>query len=235
LFKSETLWYERWEQILDLSTRSPDLHYLEIITWNDYGESHYVGPSDDGQSDDGSGPWTRGMPHDALLEFARPYITAFKRGSPTPVFERDMLVYWYRPNMKDVASCDSTDNCGSRPAGWDIVADTVFVATFSAQGGSATVTSGSKGNVTKTFGPGVNMLEFPMGPGEQVFSMQTGGKRMQGTSGQAVLDGCWVSSRSARPGEVYADRACPLKPYRTGFTTITSTRVSCLETRGSTA
>lgn len=59
------------------------------------------------------------MPHDAMLEFAKPYIAAFKTGSPTPIIERDMLVYWHRPTLKNV-ECDATDNCGSRPEGWEV-------------------------------------------------------------------------------------------------------------------
>ncbi len=29
-----------------------------------------------------------------------------------------MLIYWYRPHLKS-ASCDSTDNCGKKPDGWE--------------------------------------------------------------------------------------------------------------------
>ena len=193
LFKSETLWYERWEQILDLAARSPNLRYLEIITWNDYGESHYVGPSDNGHSDDGSGAWTNGLSHDALLEFARPYITAFKTGSRRPVVDRDMLVYWYRPHLKSVSSCDGTDICGARPAGWDIVGDSVFVASFSTGGGSVSVKSGDKEQVTKSIGPGVNMMQFDMGVGEQVFSMSSGSRQVSGSGSSPVANSCWVS------------------------------------------
>lgn len=32
LFLSETLWYDRWQQILELQK---DLQYLEIVTWNE--------------------------------------------------------------------------------------------------------------------------------------------------------------------------------------------------------
>ena len=193
LFKSEALWYERWEQILDLAQRSPNLRYLEIVTWNDYGESHYVGPSDNGHSDDGSGVYTNNMPHLALLEFARPYIQAFKSGSSRPAVNGDKLVYWYRPTLKSVASCDGTDAVGSRPNGWEIVGDTVFVATFSSSGGSITVKSGSQGSVTKSIGAGVTMHQFDMGAGDQTFTMQSGGRSLSGTSSQDVLDSCLVS------------------------------------------
>lgn len=54
-----------------------------------------------------------------MLDFAVPYIEAFKTGLTEPVIIAEMLVYWYRPHLKS-AQCDHTDNCGSRPTGWDV-------------------------------------------------------------------------------------------------------------------
>jgi glucan endo-1,3-alpha-glucosidase len=39
--QSDTLWKYRWEQTLQVK---PDI--VEIVTWNDYGESHYIGMSE---------------------------------------------------------------------------------------------------------------------------------------------------------------------------------------------
>lgn len=41
LFVSEDLLFTRWEQILAFDNR-PQI--VELVTWNDYGESHYLGP-----------------------------------------------------------------------------------------------------------------------------------------------------------------------------------------------
>lgn len=90
-----------------------------MVTWNDYGESHYIGPYDTPHTDDGSSKWAAGMDHTAMLDFAVPYINAFKSGLSEPVIETEMLVYWHRPHLK-AAECDSTDNVGSRPTGWDV-------------------------------------------------------------------------------------------------------------------
>ena len=54
-----------------------------------------------------------------MLDFAVPYIEAFKSGASEPVITSEMLVYWYRPHLKS-AECDSTDICGSKPTGWDV-------------------------------------------------------------------------------------------------------------------
>jgi hypothetical protein len=40
VFPGELLWYRRWVDLLNLKPT-----FAEIVTWNDYGESHYVGKS----------------------------------------------------------------------------------------------------------------------------------------------------------------------------------------------
>jgi hypothetical protein len=44
LWKGGNLWYERWHQVLFLQPE-----FVQIISWNDFGESHYIGPLDDKQ------------------------------------------------------------------------------------------------------------------------------------------------------------------------------------------
>ena len=39
MWSGDSLWYDRWQQIW---TVQPE--FVEIISWNDYGESHYIGP-----------------------------------------------------------------------------------------------------------------------------------------------------------------------------------------------
>ncbi len=56
VFPSDLLWYNRWAEILQLAPQ-----YVEIISWNDYGESHYVGPLSSPHSDDGNSKWVNDM------------------------------------------------------------------------------------------------------------------------------------------------------------------------------
>ena len=91
------------------------LHLKTLLT----AESHYIGPYNTPHTDDGSSKWADGLDHSAMLDFAVPYIEAFKTGATEPVITTEMLVYWYRPTLKS-ASCDSTDNCGSKPTGWEV-------------------------------------------------------------------------------------------------------------------
>ncbi|WVR06496.1 hypothetical protein IAU60_003527 [Kwoniella sp. DSM 27419] len=188
LFKSEALWKTRWEQVLAMGDK---LDFVEIVTWNDYGESHNVSNWGGNHSDDGSSKWSEGLDHLPMLDLSLPYIKAWKAGLSEPVVEKDQVVYWYRPHSKAV-NCDATDNFGSKPTGWDFVADTIFVATMTRFGGSVRVTSGSNPPVVQHVGPGVQLVEVPMGVGNQSFEFYTlAGGYHATTSKVAVSDKCW--------------------------------------------
>jgi hypothetical protein len=170
LFKSEDQWLTRWNEIL---TSEPRARFLEILTWNDFGESSYlVDPAAVQAADDGHSRWTKGFSHADLMVMAKPFISAFKTGATAPVVETEGAVYWYRPHLKS-AECDSTDNYGSKPTGWELVDDTVFVAVITKNGGTLTVTSGGNAPVTEKVEAGVQMVKVPMGAGAQTFQLKT--------------------------------------------------------------
>lgn len=56
VFPGDLLWYDRWNEILDLKP-----NFIEIVTWNDYGESHYIGPLNSPHTDDGGSKWVNDM------------------------------------------------------------------------------------------------------------------------------------------------------------------------------
>ncbi|KAE9404349.1 hypothetical protein BT96DRAFT_955644 [Gymnopus androsaceus JB14] len=107
VFPSDLLWYMRWQEILTLQPP-----FVEIISWNDFGESHYTGPLSSLHTDDTSSQWVNDMqvPHDAFLSMAQPFIQAYKDGasSPDSYITSDLIVYWYRITSKEL-DCDATD------------------------------------------------------------------------------------------------------------------------------
>lgn len=201
VFPSDLLWFDRWTEILNLGSQ-----FVEIQTWNDYGESHYVGPLSSPHIDDGNSKWTNDMPHDGFLQMAKPYIAAFHAGSTTvdSHIESDQLIYWYRPTLKS-ASCDSTDNCEQlwpsltpnpnyfigKPNGYDTMEDSVFVVALLTSPGTVTVTSG--GNVPQTFSApaGASSWQAGMGTGKQSFSLTRNGQTiLSGDSPKEIMSDC---------------------------------------------
>ncbi|KAF2742092.1 glycoside hydrolase family 71 protein [Sporormia fimetaria CBS 119925] len=173
MFPGDLLWFDRWNQMLQLSPR-----FIEILTWNDYGESHYVGPLSSKHTDDGNSKWVNDMPHTGFLDMAKPYIAAYKAGqtSAASYVTQDKLVYWYKPTLKTL-NCDSTDTVGARPDGYDTLEDAVFVVAMLKQAGRVTATSGS--NSRGFDAPaGISAWKVPMGVGKQTFKLERSGQQV---------------------------------------------------------
>jgi glucan endo-1,3-alpha-glucosidase len=145
IYKSEVLFQTRWEEIVQ---RQPDL--VEIITWNDYGESHYIGPID-GAFPAGSEVWTIGYDHTAWLDMASYYIAAYKQGS-FPNVQNDKVYFWYRTHSKN----DNRNDGTGRPNNADWAEDNVVVHALLSQnsqilvsiGGQTTTLNGNAGRNT---------------------------------------------------------------------------------------
>ncbi|GAW26498.1 putative glycoside hydrolase family 71 protein [Rosellinia necatrix] len=174
----------RWEQMLQLKPA-----IVEIVTWNDFGESHYISGNQPNHSDDGSGAWATGYPHDGFRTLWAPYIAAYKAGAAAPSVSADQVVYWYRTTPK--ATVCAGDPLGP-PNGIQYLADVVFVATMLTEPAELTVTSGDgAAPVTVSVGAGIRTTNFTMGVGPQHFSVSRGGVEiLGGTSEKDVADSC---------------------------------------------
>ncbi|KAJ4403082.1 hypothetical protein N0V82_010712 [Gnomoniopsis sp. IMI 355080] len=220
VFPSDLLWFERWNQILTLAPQ-----YVEIITWNDYGESHYVGPLSSPHYDDGASKWVNDMPHDGFRDMAKPFIAAYKAGATSvdDYITDDQLIYWYRPTTSD-AECDSTDNTMApaandsgnyfhgKPDGYEDLEDAVFLIAMLTADGTVTINSGG---TTTTFDgvAGANAFQVPMGVGQQSFSLTRDSKTvLSGTSLKDIQDQCvcGIYNFNAYVGTLPAGTADPL-------------------------
>ncbi|AEO54485.1 glycoside hydrolase family 71 protein [Thermothelomyces thermophilus ATCC 42464] len=95
LWRGDGLWDARWRQVAEVR---PD--FVEILTWNDFGESHYVGPVRDKElglfeSADAPLNYARGMTHDGWRRFLPFYIDVYKTGKvPDRVGEEGVMAYY---------------------------------------------------------------------------------------------------------------------------------------------
>lgn len=94
VWRGDDMWHDRWEQIDQVE---PDL--VQIVTWNDYGESHYIGPVFKPAVPQGVGSdalaYVDNMPHDSWRDLLPYYIGRYKQGSE-PAIPTEKLQYWYR-------------------------------------------------------------------------------------------------------------------------------------------
>lgn len=156
----------RWEQIVGMRNQ---LTFVEMVTWNDYGESDYFGPLKGAPP--ASTYWAANYPHTPWFDMSAYYIQAFKTGS-YPAITQDVIYYWSRPHPKGATA--SADQFG-KPSGWDWSLDFVWAAVFATA--PATVTLQVGGN-SQTFSvtAGVNKLQLPMTTGQITVTMVRGGQ-----------------------------------------------------------
>ncbi|KAJ7046086.1 glycoside hydrolase [Mycena alexandri] len=202
LYLSDTLLIDRWNQILNLQ---PQL--VELITWNDFGESHYIGPlhperpsvyAPSGDAD-GAIQWAAGFPHDAWRKIVTPYIAAYKNGGPVTISpSQENIVYWYRPHPKGL-SC--ADPFLGPPTGQSFPADGIWAATLLASPATLTMTSGTF-SLTTTAPAGINYFSTGMGSGQPTFKLVRNGVTItQGTGGLSIdLNSCNIYNFNAFVG-----------------------------------
>ncbi|KAK1752885.1 glycoside hydrolase [Echria macrotheca] len=101
---SDRLWFDRWEQIV---VNQPDL--VQIISWNDFGESHYISDIRPNQVLDQARRYVDGYPHSGFRGMLPYYIAAYKQGKADialPASLGDGIVTaWYRRTPVDISGC----------------------------------------------------------------------------------------------------------------------------------
>jgi len=105
LWRGDNLWHDRWQQVLEVQ---PEM--VEILTWNDYGESHYIGPLHASNNyPTGSETYAAQNPHDAWRDLLPYYIAAYKNGnsSSIPVTE-EKIIWAHKPNPANSGSSSGT-------------------------------------------------------------------------------------------------------------------------------
>ena len=153
VYKSDDLYTTRWEQIVSMQ---PD--FVEIITWNDYGESSYIGPISGATPYDStinSAQWTTGFDHTAWASLASYYIQAYKNAA-YPAISANKLYWWYRSHPKSASA--SSDPYG-KPTNYDWLDDNIYVTLMLTGPATVTVTSGGS---SQTFNgvSGMNHFQY---------------------------------------------------------------------------
>lgn len=145
----------RMEQIIAMRTK---VDMVEIISWNDYGESHYIGPIRADQPN--SQGWTNGMDHQGWLSIIKLYSTAFKTGRYPS--NTDSITVWSRPHPKGATA---TAPSNPRPSGWQNTDDNVYAFITVTNPSTVTVFSGTNSVTWNNVPPGVSKFSVGSGAG----------------------------------------------------------------------
>ncbi|KAJ6550422.1 glycoside hydrolase family 71 protein [Mycena vulgaris] len=150
----DTLWNYRWLQAIQ--DVKPDI--IEIVTWNDYGESHYIGDINPNVDLGTAAPnYVDGFPHEAWRIIAKYYISWYKTGA-APTVTDDVVVYWYRRHPKAV-SCTG----GFVPRFSTFPVDAVFAMALLSSPATVTLEIGSsQAQFTAEAGASMGSVNFPV-------------------------------------------------------------------------
>ncbi|THY17642.1 glycoside hydrolase [Aureobasidium pullulans] len=217
LWRGDDMWYDRWQQVMSIQ---PD--FVEILTWNDWGESHYIADLDTRQfglfgADAGKAPfnYASNMPHDGWRLFLPYVIDMYKNGKAS--ISTEGLVSWYR--LTPGSACSSggtTGNTASQgqqeypPA--QLAQDKVFYSALLTSTADVTVTIGGT-TQTGTWenvpsgGSGIYHGSVPFsGRGAVTVKITRNGNTVAQMNGLSITDTCangienwnaWVGSATA--------------------------------------
>ncbi|KAJ6582853.1 glycoside hydrolase family 71 protein [Mycena sp. CBHHK59/15] len=111
------LFAQRWELLIQ---NRNSINFSQVITWNDFGESHYLGEIHGAQPN--SQAWVNGFDHQGWLDLLAYYIVAFKTGQ-YPAISRDRVFLWAR--LFPAQANAPLDKIG-KPLNWQWTQDRVW-------------------------------------------------------------------------------------------------------------
>jgi hypothetical protein len=158
--------------------------WVEIVTWNDWGEASYVAPfGPPEQTEFWNGHWGPLLAHAAFLDASRYYLDWFKTGVP-PRITRDRLFYFHRLHPKAVEGLVKPGGQErGRPGGADRLEDSVFVTVFLTAPARLTIESGAT-RQDFDLAAGVQHVSMPFAPGPQRFLLSRGGRALLEKTGE---------------------------------------------------
>jgi hypothetical protein len=191
LWRGDDMWYQRWQDVIQFQ---PDL--VQILTWNDYGESHYIGPTYPAGIP--SGAWyVDGMPHTGLLSMLPYYIDAYKSGSLSTSGAAEKISYWYKLNPGLSGSADNTtgnDHSYQVTVSPELVTtDKIFLDVLVSAPSDVVVTIGSNTPTTlQATAAGINHFSVPYGSQVGAVTMQVmrNGAVVVSVTGPAITTTC---------------------------------------------
>jgi glucan endo-1,3-alpha-glucosidase len=152
------LYASRWENLV--ATRD-SVDIIELISWNDYGESHYLKDSTEFDAMPPNTDWVPGMSHQGWLDMTAYYAAAFKTGV-YPTVQEDALYVWARPHARTAtAAADALPP----PTSFELTQDAAWAVVLATAPGVLTLTTGG---TTQTYNvsAGANKLAQALSPGD---------------------------------------------------------------------
>ncbi|KAJ7170992.1 glycoside hydrolase family 71 protein [Mycena filopes] len=159
---------QRWEELI---ANRDKIAMVQCMTWNDWGESHYLGPLLNDEKQPDSQAWVDGFDHTGWLDLFAYYAQAFKTGS-YPTIHRDRIFLWGRL-YPAAADADANDSVG-RPANWQWTEDYLWAVVLLTSPATVGLQCG-EGKGSWDVPAGLSKLKLPLtGAGSVTASIRRG-------------------------------------------------------------
>ena len=196
-WRGNKLFNERWQAAQQLQPQ-----FVQIVTWNDFGESHYVGPLNGAEEVAGSEIYVDKMPHDAYRILLPVYIAAYKGNNGSADFKED-LVFAHKINPGATqGSCNAGPVVGNQPgqpgvSAADVSTDAIDIYLLVNSPADLSVTIG--GGQAQTFtanAAGINYFsaDFQGQTGDVSYTVTRGGNTIMQFTGATISSDCSASN-----------------------------------------
>ncbi|KAH9891615.1 glycoside hydrolase [Cubamyces lactineus] len=152
------LFVRRWQNIID---HRDQVDIVQLLSWNDYGESHYIGPIE-GNLPQGADAWTFGYDHQGFLEVVS-YFSAWFKSGVQPEIRNDQVLMWARPHP---ANLNAPKDTLGPPTNYQLAQDQLWAVVFASAAASATLwTADSMSATFELDGAGLHLINMSLTPG----------------------------------------------------------------------
>jgi hypothetical protein len=179
--------------------------WVEIVTWNDWGEASYICPfGKPGDTNHWGGHWGPMLSHTGFLEAMKYYIDWYHQGQP-PVITRDQLCYAYRLHPKAVSGrVKPGEETVGQPSRAAALQDSVYVMCLLKAPAKLTIHSGETAQ-TFDVAVGAHQVEMPFALGKQRFVLERDGQVVLDHTGEHEITGDGWSNFNVFAGSATAN------------------------------
>lgn len=184
--QDDGIFVQKWLHLLQLK---PD--FIEIVTWNDWGESSYIGPANPAAQNGNDRCYWSSYNHNAFLKMTKYFTKAFHAGETSVTVdkgEEDVFMF-YRTQP---AMTNGVNQALPLPDYASNMHDNVFVVSFLNEPASVSLTSTGNAPITYTASAGVGQKPVLFSLGYQTLCAERQGDSFKVNKQGPAISGQWA-------------------------------------------
>ncbi|KAL8854407.1 MAG: hypothetical protein Q9221_000894 [Calogaya cf. arnoldii] len=178
--QDDKIFLDRWSSLLKLRP-----NFIEIVTWNDWSESTYIGPPDSATPATTDVYWGS-TNHIAFRSLSKAFISAFKAGQDSVTVDtadEGVYMFYRRQPASSVGSSDPLP----LPLGATFLKDGVFVVSLLSAPAEVTLVSGDLVPFSWIAPAGLQKTSYPWAFGAQALRARRGNQVIAEKVGPAIV------------------------------------------------